>query len=79
MQILRRFLPLDIEPGDLNAWETLRLSLAMPDGNRDMVVEKAVLLESGFDELNGVDWRKGCCMGQELTARTKYRGLVKAF
>ncbi len=67
----------DIQPGDLNAWETLRLSLAVPDGSRDMVVEKAVLLESGFDELNGVDWRKGCYMGQELTARTKYRGLVK--
>jgi folate-binding Fe-S cluster repair protein YgfZ len=34
-------------------------------------------LEAGFDELNGVDWKKGCYMGQELTARTKYRGLVK--
>ena len=68
---------LGIEPGDPGAWERLRLSLAVPDGSRDMVVEKAVLLESGFDELNGVDWRKGCYMGQELTARTKYRGLVK--
>jgi tRNA-modifying protein YgfZ len=35
------------------------------------------LLEAGFDELNGVDWLKGCYIGQELTARTKYRGLVK--
>src|SRR5205085_709873 len=35
------------------------------------------LLESGFDELNGVDWQKGCYVGQELTARTKYRGLIK--
>src|SRR5205814_7473679 len=33
--------------------------------------------ESGFDELNGVDWQKGCYIGQELTARTKYRGLIK--
>src|SRR5205823_7628010 len=31
----------------------------------------------GFDELNGVDWQKGCYIGQELTARTKYRGLIK--
>ena len=38
---------------------------------------KAILLENGFDELHGVDWDKGCYMGQELTARTKYRGLVK--
>jgi len=58
-------------------YESLRLSLGVPDGSRDLVVEKALLLESGFDELNGVDWKKGCYMGQELTARTKYRGLVK--
>ena len=42
-----------------------------------METEKSVLLEAGFDELNGVSWTKGCYMGQELTARTKYRGLVK--
>ena len=42
-----------------------------------MEVEKATLLESGFEELNGVDFDKGCYLGQELTARTKYRGLVK--
>jgi len=54
-----------------------RLSLGLPDGSRDLVIEKSILLESGFDELNGIDWDKGCYMGQELTARTKYRGLVK--
>ena len=42
-----------------------------------MQVEKAILLENGFDELHGVDWKKGCYVGQELTARTKYRGLIK--
>jgi len=36
-----------------------------------------MLLEAGFDELGGIAWDKGCYMGQELTARTKYRGLVK--
>jgi folate-binding protein YgfZ len=51
--------------------------LGLPDGSRDLVVDKSILLESGFDELNGVDWKKGCYVGQELTARTKYRGLVK--
>jgi tRNA-modifying protein YgfZ len=49
----------------------------VPDGSRDLPVEKAILLEAGFDELNGVDWQKGCYIGQELTARTKYRGLIK--
>ncbi|WIM12758.1 folate-binding protein [Enhydrobacter sp.] len=58
-------------------YEKLRLSLGVPDGSRDLRPEKALLLESGFDELNGVDWQKGCYMGQELTARTKYRGLVR--
>src|SRR5438132_8438577 len=59
------------------AYDRRRLGLGIPDGSRDLVVEKSILLESGFDELNGVDWQKGCYIGQELTARTKYRGLIK--
>ncbi|MBV9202536.1 MAG: folate-binding protein YgfZ, partial [Alphaproteobacteria bacterium] len=58
-------------------YDRLRLSFGIPDGSRDLVPEKSILLEAGFDELNGVDWQKGCYIGQELTARTKYRGLVK--
>lgn len=54
-----------------------RLKLGLPDASRDLIIDKSILIESGFDELNGVDWNKGCYMGQELTARTKYRGLVK--
>jgi folate-binding protein YgfZ len=61
----------------LAEYDALRLELGVPDGSRDLTVEKALLLESGFDELHGVDWKKGCYMGQELTARTKYRGLIK--
>ena len=63
--------------GDIAAYDRLRLSLGVPDGSRDLVLDKSILLESGFDELNGVDWQKGCYVGQELTARTKYRGLIK--
>ncbi|HEY0421650.1 MAG TPA: folate-binding protein [Acetobacteraceae bacterium] len=58
-------------------WDRHRLALGLPDGARDLEAEKTVLLEAGFDELGGVSWTKGCYMGQELTARTKYRGLVK--
>jgi folate-binding protein YgfZ len=58
-------------------WDAHRLGLGLPDGSRDLEAEKTVLLEAGFDELNGISWTKGCYMGQELTARTKYRGLVK--
>lgn len=68
---------LGFEAGEIDDYERLRLSLGLPDSSRDMVVDKAILLESGFEELNGVDFEKGCYMGQELTARTKYRGLVK--
>ena len=45
--------------------------------SRDLEAEKSILLEAGFDELHGVSWTKGCYVGQELTARTKYRGLIK--
>jgi folate-binding protein YgfZ len=54
-----------------------RIGLGLPDGSKDMEAEKSVLLEGGFDELNGISWTKGCYMGQELTARTRYRGLLK--
>lgn len=63
--------------GTIEDYDRLRIGLGLPDGSRDMAVDKAILLENGFDELHGVDWQKGCYMGQELTARTKYRGLIK--
>jgi len=66
-----------LSPATAHDYDLHRLALGLPDGSRDLVVEKALLLESNFDELNGVDWSKGCYLGQELTARTKYRGLIK--
>ena len=66
-----------VAEGDFAAYDRHRLALGVPDGSRDLVPEKSILLELGFDELNGVDWQKGCYVGQELTARTKYRGLIK--
>jgi hypothetical protein len=62
---------------DAEAYDRHRLALGVPDGTRDLTPEKALPMESGFDELNGIDWQKGCYMGQELTARMKYRALVK--
>ncbi|MFC7475445.1 YgfZ/GcvT domain-containing protein [Dankookia sp. GCM10030260] len=64
----------DATPED---WDRHRLALGLPDGTRDLVAEQTVLLEAGYDDLHGVSWTKGCYMGQELTARTKYRGLLK--
>jgi folate-binding protein YgfZ len=68
--------PLDTD-ATAEDYDRHRLALGLPDGARDLEAEKSVLLEAGFDELHGVSWSKGCYMGQELTARTRYRGLVK--
>lgn len=64
-------------PAEPAVWDIHRIGLGLPDGSRDIVPDKTLLLEAGFDELRGVDWQKGCYLGQELTARTKYRGLVR--
>jgi folate-binding protein YgfZ len=61
----------------MGTFRKLRYELGVPEGSQDLIPDKSILLESGFDELHGVDWQKGCYMGQELTARTKYRGLVR--
>ncbi len=61
----------------LGEWDAHRIALGLPDGARDLERDKTVLLEAGFDELGGISWTKGCYMGQELTARTRYRGLLK--
>ncbi len=54
-----------------------RLSLGVPEGGTDIVPEKSFLLEANFEELHGVSFSKGCYVGQELTARTKYRAKIK--
>ncbi len=60
-----------------NDYDLHRLALGVPEGGRDLIPEKSILLESGLDELNAISWTKGCYLGQELTARTKFRGLVR--
>lgn len=62
---------------DAADYDRLRLARGVPDGSRDLVPEKTLLMESRFDALNGIDWNKGCYVGQEVTARMKYRALVK--
>lgn len=64
-------------PGSAADYEHHRLVLGAPDGSRDMEVGRATLMECSFEALNGVDFEKGCYVGQELTARTKHRGLVR--
>ena len=58
-------------------YNALRISLGIPDTGTDLIADKSMPLESGFDELHGVDFEKGCYVGQEVTARMKHRNLVK--
>jgi folate-binding protein YgfZ len=59
------------------AYEACRLGHGVPASSADLVAQKSLLLESNFVELAGVAFDKGCYVGQELTARTKYRALVR--
>lgn len=73
----RSFEKPDAEEKPFEEWDRRRITHTIPDGSRDMEIEKSTLLECGIDKLNGIDWNKGCYMGQELTARMHYRGLAK--
>jgi folate-binding protein YgfZ len=65
------------QAADAEAYHRQRLALGVPDGSHDIPAEKAFLLESNFEDLHGIDFDKGCYVGQELTARTKHRGTVR--
>ena len=58
-------------------WNARRIAQAIPEGAVDLQPERALMLEAGLDKLAAVDFEKGCYIGQEVTARTHYRGLVK--
>ena len=61
----------------LDRWHARRIAAGVPQGPVDLVPERALMLEAGLDKLGAVDFEKGCYVGQEVTARTHYRGLVK--
>ena len=67
----------NIASADMAAYDLFRLKLALPASGADFIVDKTVALEANLDFLNGVDFSKGCFVGQEVTARTKYRGLAR--
>lgn len=67
----------DLQAKNRAAYDALRISLGIPDTGKDLIADKSMPLESGFDELRGVDFEKGCYVGQEVTARMKHRNLVK--
>ena len=71
------FAAADLSAGTAEEWDAWRLGLGMPDSSRDILIDKSFLLESNFEEMNGVDFNKGCYVGQETTTRSKFRGNVR--
>jgi len=67
----------DTEPADLEAYHAHRIALGVPDLVRDGLSDKAYAVEADLDLLNGVDFGKGCFVGQETTSRMKRRGQLK--
>ena len=69
-------LPSEVEDA-FAAYEQARLGLGVPDLAADLLVEKDFILEGLMDEMGGVDFHKGCYVGQEMTSRMKRRTTVK--
>jgi folate-binding protein YgfZ len=60
-----------------NDWQAHRLALGIPDPDGDAPSDKTYPIEANFDLLNGIDFRKGCFVGQETTSRMKRRGSIR--
>ncbi len=72
-----RCLALDLAECTPDDYDKHRLALGVPDGSRDLEPDRAFPMDYGMDRLAAINFEKGCYIGQELTARMKYRGLVK--
>jgi tRNA-modifying protein YgfZ len=59
-----------LAPGDVTA---ARVVLGVPETGIDLLPDDSYILEMGFERLHGVDFRKGCYVGQEVTARMKHK------
>ncbi|OYX94295.1 MAG: glycine cleavage system protein T [Caulobacter sp. 35-67-4] len=61
---------------DEDVYDAHRLALGVP-GPADWLTDKTYPIEANFDLLNGIDFKKGCFVGQETTSRMKRRGTIK--
>ena len=75
--ILANSANITVSVDQIDIWHTTRIAAGIPEGAIDLTPERALMLEAGLDQLGAVDFEKGCYVGQEVTARTYYRGLVK--
>ncbi len=61
----------------LDDYEAMRISLAVPEGGKDYAYGDAFPHEACFDLLHGVNFRKGCYVGQEVVSRMQHRGTAR--
>ena len=54
-------------------WDAIRVAQCVPETGIELIPGESFVLELGFERLNGVDHRKGCYVGQEVTARMKHK------
>jgi len=59
------------------SYRELLINNLIPFSPDDLIINKSLILENNFDAINAIDWEKGCYVGQEITARMKYRALLK--
>ena len=62
---------------DFHIYRKFLIINLIPDSVNDLIENKSLLLENNFQNINAIDWNKGCYIGQEITARMKYRALLK--
>lgn len=58
-------------------YDYLRIQHTVPETLKDLIPEKSFPLPSNMEEMNAIDYKKGCYVGQEVTARSKHRGVVR--
>ena len=68
--------------GDDVDWDAVRVENMVPERGAELIPNESYILEMGFERLGGVDFRKGCFVGQEIVARMKHKtelrkGLVR--
>jgi tRNA-modifying protein YgfZ len=66
----------DTDQSDSTDWDALRVAHLIPETGIELTPE-TYILEAGFERLHGVDFRKGCYVGQEVTARMKHKTELK--
>jgi folate-binding protein YgfZ len=62
---------------DIADYHHQRIINCVPEGLHDLIYDKSYLLENNYDLIHAIDFNKGCYVGQEVTARSKYRGVIR--